>query len=86
MDVDAVIDAVEESFEMQEDTLSYYRNYFRDNANRIYLPEDDYAYFDSVFFDFERGRRCGKVFRIAHYGDSQIEMDRPSAELREALQ
>ena len=86
VDVDAVIDAVEESFEMQEDTLSYYRNYFRDNANRIYLPEDDYAYFDSVFFDFERGRRCGKVYRIAHYGDSQIEMDRLSAELREALQ
>lgn len=86
VDVDAVIDAVEESFKMKKDTLAFYRNYFRDNANRIYLPGDDYTFFDGVFHDFERARRSGKVYRVAHYGDSQIEMDRLSAELRDALQ
>lgn len=86
VDVDAVIDAVEESFKVQQDTLAFYRNYFRDNPNRIYLPGDDYTFFDGVFHDFERGRREGKVYRVAHYGDSQIEMDRLSAELRDALQ
>ena len=49
VDVDAVIDAVEESFKMKKDTLAFYRNYFRDNANRIYLPEGDYTFFDGVF-------------------------------------
>ena len=86
VDVDAVIDAVEESFKVREDTLAFYRNYFRDNPNRIYLPKDDYTYFDDVFHDFERGRQEGKVYRVAHYGDSQIEMDRLSSELRDALQ
>ena len=86
VDVDAVLGAVDESFVMKEDTLSFYRDFFLDNPNRIYLPGDDYTFFDGIFSEFERARRVGTTLRVAHYGDSQIEMDRISSDLRDALQ
>ena len=86
VDVDAVLDAVGESFVMKEDTLSFYRDFFLDNPNRIYLPGDDYTFFDEVFREFEQARKRGTTLRVAHYGDSQIEMDRISSDLRDALQ
>lgn len=86
VDVDAVIDAVENSFQIREDTLSFYRNYLRSNDNRFLLPGDDFTFFDPVFRAFEQARDSGKVYRVAHYGDSQIEMDRLSAQLRDTLQ
>ena len=86
VDVDAVLDAVGESFVMKEDTLSFYRDFFLDNPNRIYLPGDDYTFCDGVFREFEQARKRGTTLRVAHYGDSQIEMDRISSDLRDALQ
>ena len=86
VDVDAVLDALEDRFAIHEDTLSFYRTFFYENPDRIYLPEDDYTFFDPVFRAFERARREGRTVRIAHYGDSQIELDRISSNLREALQ
>ena len=86
VDVDAVLDALEDRFAMHEDTLSFYRDFFYENPDRIYLPEDDYTFFDPLFRAFERARRDGRTVRIAHYGDSQIELDRISSNLREALQ
>ncbi|MBQ4290745.1 MAG: hypothetical protein II719_06070, partial [Clostridia bacterium] len=86
VDVDAVIDAVENSFQIREDTISFYRNYLRSNDNRFLLPGDDFTFFDPVFRAFEQARDSGKVYRVAHYGDSQIEMDRLSAQLRDTLQ
>lgn len=86
VDVDSVLNAVEGRFAMQSDTLAFYRDFFYENPDRIYLPGDDYTYFDPLFRTFERARREGRTVRVAHYGDSQIEMDRISADLREALQ
>ena len=86
VDVDSVLAAMERRFAMQEDTLAYYREFFYENPDRIYLPNDDYTFFDPVFRVFERARREGKTVRVAHYGDSQIELDRISMNLREALQ
>ena len=86
LDVDSLLNAVQDRFTMDADTLSYYRTFFYDNPDRIYLPEDDYTFFDPVFRAFERARREGKTVRVAHYGDSQIELDRISSNLREALQ
>ena len=86
VDVDSVLNAVEGRFAMQRDTLAFYREFFYDNPDRIYLPGDDYTYFDPVFRAFETARRDKRTVRVAHYGDSQIEMDRISSELREALQ
>lgn len=84
VDVDSVLQAVEARFRMEEDTLSYYRRFFYENPDRIYLPNDDYHYFDDVFRQMEAAK--SGVVRVVHYGDSQIEMDRISQDLREALQ
>ena len=86
VDVDSVLNALDSRFAMHEDTLAFYREFFYENPDRIYLPDDDYTYFDPMFRAFERARKEGKTLRVAHYGDSQIEMDRISQNLREALQ
>jgi hypothetical protein len=86
VDVDSVLNALDGRFAMHEDTLAFYRDFFYENPDRIYLPDDDYTFFDPVFRAFERAGKEGKTLRVAHYGDSQIEMDRISQNLREALQ
>lgn len=91
VDVDAVLESVNESFEMKQsesliDSLCFFRDYLTENPNRIYLPGDDYEFFDSVFAFFESACDSGKIYRIMHYGDSQIEMDRISSVFRQKLQ
>ena len=86
VDVDSVLNAVDARFAMHEDTLAFFRQFFYENPDRIYLPGDDYTFFDPVFRAFEQARDSGRIVRVAHYGDSQIELDRISQNLREALQ
>ena len=86
VDVDSVLNALDGRFAMHEDTLAFYRQFFYENPDRIYLPDDDYTFFDTVFCAFEQARDSGRTVRVVHYGDSQIEMDRISQNLREALQ
>ena len=91
VDVDAVLDNVNKSFEMTcsetvLDSIRFFRDYLQTNPNRIYLPNDNYLYFDDLFAQFEKAQEEGKVYRIMHYGDSQIEMDRISSVLRQQLQ
>ena len=91
VNVDDVIDKVNKSFEMTVsdnmlDSMRYYRSYLKENPNRIYLPNDDYTYFDKLFTQLEKADDEGKTYRIMHYGDSQIEMDRISSVLRQKLQ
>ena len=86
VDVDSVLNALGGLFAMHDDTLAFSRDFFYENPDRIYLPGDDYTFFDPVFRAFERARKEGKTVRVAHYGDSQIELDRISSNLREALQ
>ncbi len=89
VDVDSVLLAVQKSYEMVEaskDTLSYYRNYIHNNPNRIYMPDDDYTFLDSLFKEMTEARTEGRTVRILHYGDSQLEMDRISAILRQNIQ
>ena len=84
VDVDSVLNAVESRFRMEEDTLSYYRKFFYENPDRIYLPGDNYRFFDPLFREMEGSR--DRTVRIVHYGDSQIELDRISQDLRQSLQ
>ena len=91
VDVDAVIDKVSKSFEMTcsdnlLDSMRFFRSYLKENPNRIYLPNDDYTYFDPLFYQLEHANEEGKTYRIMHYGDSQIEMDRITSVLRQKLQ
>ena len=75
VDVDSVLNALDGRFAMHEDTLAFYREFFYENPDRIYLPDDDYTFFDPVFRAFERARQDGRTVRVVHYGDSQIELD-----------
>ena len=86
LDLDSLLMAKQRRFKMQQDTLAYYREFFYEDPDRIYLPDDDYTFFDPVFQAFERARKEGKTVRVVHYGDSQIELDRISSNLRDALQ
>ncbi len=90
VDVDKVLSEVEQSFKLlsgsQQDTLRFFKNFLKSNPNRIWLPNDDYSYLDSLFHLFESAQKEGKTYRIMHYGDSQIEMDRISSIVREHLQ
>ena len=91
VNVDAVMSNVKKSFEMtcsetMYDSLVFFRDYLKENPNRIYLPNDDYAFFDSLFAQLEQAKAEGKTYRVMHYGDSQIEMDRISSVLRQKLQ
>ena len=91
LDVDALLDEVSKSFEMSvseslKDSLNFFRDYLTLNPNRIYLPNDDYTYFDSLFLLLENAQKDQKVYRVMHYGDSQIEMDRISSVFRQRLQ
>ena len=91
VDVDAVLNKVTKSFEMScsdnlLDSMRFFRQYLKENPNRIYLPNDDYTYFDPLFNQFEEAQERGKIYRVMYYGDSQIEMDRISSVLRQKLQ
>lgn len=91
VDVDALLEQVSKSFEMSvsatlRDSLDFYRDYLTQNPNRIYLPNDDFTYFDSLFYLFDHAESDKKIYRVMHYGDSQIEMDRISSVLRQRLQ
>lgn len=91
IDVDAVLENVSKSLEMTAsetllDSLEFFRDYLTINPNRIYLPNNDYSYFDSLFYLLENAQRDHKIYRVIHYGDSQIEMDRITSVLRQRLQ
>ena len=91
VDVDDVLNQVNKSFEMTVsdnllDSMRFFRHYLKENPNRIYLPNDDYTFFDTLFNRLEHAQDDGKTYRIMHYGDSQIEMDRITSVLRQKLQ
>ena len=91
VNVDEVLNKVTKSFEMTVsdnllDSMRFFRSYLKENPNRIYLPNDDYTYFDPLFSQLERADDEGRTYRVMHYGDSQIEMDRISSVLRQKLQ
>jgi len=52
----------------------------------FYFPNNDLTYFDRMFAEMEQAQSRGQVVRVLHYGDSQIEMDRISAQLRSFFQ
>ena len=91
VDVDEVLKKVSQSFEMSVsetllDSLEFYRDYITVNPNRIHLPNNDYTYFDSLFYLLEHAQENQKIYRVMHYGDSQIEMDRITSVLRQRMQ
>ena len=66
------------------DSVSYYRSLVREGDLRFWLPEPHY--FDSFWQNAANARRHGRIVRILHYGDSQIEMDHITSRLRASMQ
>ncbi|MCL2302773.1 MAG: hypothetical protein FWC37_05885 [Lentimicrobiaceae bacterium] len=50
------------------------------------LPHGNSSYFDAFFAKAEAARARGEIVRVLYYGDSQIELDRFSSNLRQFLQ
>lgn len=89
VDVDSVLvrDRMKETLMAQSgDSLSMFHKYLTSGTNRISLPNDDFRYFDSLFVALDSSSVDGRVVRIMHYGDSQLEMDRISSVLRQKFQ
>lgn len=68
------------------DSLLFYRKFFLENPARFYFPSDNPSFFDELFAEMDACRSEGKLIRILHYGDSQIEQDRISSTLRDYFQ
>lgn len=89
VDVDSVLQAARRSYEMlkeSEDSLGFFHEYLASDSARIHLPGDDWSFFDSLFIAMDGADTAGRIVRIMHYGDSQLEMDRISSVLRQELQ
>ena len=72
----------EQEMKMQEE--QQYIDFFTSNPVRIHFPSDDFTYLDSVYLSLDSARRT--PVRIVHFGDSQLEDDRISCNLRLTLQ
>lgn len=68
------------------DTVSYYKQFIEEAPCRFYLPASDIAFFDQFFEKLERAKAEQRTVRLLHYGDSQIEMDRMTSDLRSYFQ
>ncbi len=68
------------------DTLEQYREVITEGVGHFYLPNDDVTFFDPLFRKLASAKSMGEVVRILHYGDSQIEMDRISDNIRRFFQ
>lgn len=91
IDIDSMLLNTNKSFEMsctqsQLDSLTYFRTFLTQNPIRIHLPNNDLCFFDTLFTHLEQAEATGTTYRIMHYGDSQIELDRISSTLRQRLQ
>ncbi|MBO4741101.1 MAG: hypothetical protein J5605_05595 [Bacteroidales bacterium] len=69
-----------------KDSLIHFAEFITDSSMGFSLPNDDVCFFDKFFAKAEKAASEGKVVRILHYGDSQIEMDRISDILRAYMQ
>ena len=66
------------------DSIAFYDSIVTCGDNRFWLPSPDYL--DAFWHAAELARQEGRVVRVLHYGDSQIEMDRISSRLRRYMQ
>lgn len=75
-----------EALNTLKDTLSHYKQVLAGETRLFYFPDDDVAFLDKAFDKMQLAKSQKRVIRVLHYGDSQIEMDRLSANLREFFQ
>lgn len=77
---------VERNLDNARDSIEDCRKIIFEEQIRIHLPNNDIRFFDKFFDKAGKVAQTGKIIRILHYGDSQIEQDRISCRLRERMQ
>jgi len=70
----------------REDTIRYLETALEKMEPVFELPHGDLSYFDAFFAKAEAARAQHKIVRVLYYGDSQIELDRFSSNLRNFFQ
>lgn len=89
MDVEAYLakqDSITAVMKSRQDTLDHFQHQMDSSDIRFWFPNGDNTFFDPLFAQMEECRHSGRILRIVHYGDSQIEMDRMSNRLRSYMQ
>ena len=91
LDLDSYLNSVFMKFQSNkilsvEDSLQVYLDFHKTNPTALIYPDNDFAYFDKFFSTLDSAKKRGKVIRILHFGDSQIEGDRITGYIREAMQ
>ncbi len=61
-----------------------FKSFCESNPARFFMPDDDVSYLDEFFKLLDNAKN--KHVRIMHYGDSQLECDRISCDLRSRFQ
>ena len=84
--MEAILAQKEQEMKNRQDTLKLYKELIDNHISRIYLPNDDYNYFHAFFDKAAAAKSQGQTLRVVHYGDSQIELDRISSNLRSFFQ
>ena len=69
-----------------QDTMVVYQQIITQSEGRFFFPDDDDTFFDTFFAMVGRAKKNGQIIRLLHYGDSQIEMDRISENVRSWFQ
>lgn len=89
MDVEAYLaeqDSIAEVAATRQDSIVHLRRQMDSSDIRFWFPDGDDTFFDPLFAQMEQAGEQGRVLRVLHYGDSQIEMDRMTNRLRAYLQ
>lgn len=84
--MESILAQREQEMQDREDSLNLYKELINNHISRIYLPNEDYGYFNDFFEKAAQAKSQGQMIRVEHYGDSQIELDRISSNLRRFFQ
>ena len=81
---DEPVDTIPAEVAQLSDSISYLQTFSDSSDIRFWLP--DSLYFASFWEAAENAVAQGRIVRVMHYGDSQIEMDRMTSQLRAYMQ
>ncbi len=85
LNIDSVLSKIDIKDEVEkDDSLCFYSHFFNQSPSRLYFPENDSTYLFSLFKSLKNA--ANNSVHIMHYGDSQIEGDRITGDLRQMFQ
>lgn len=83
----ALLDPETEALLQQhQDSIEQFHQWRDSSDYRFWMPDNDETFFDDLFAAMETAAQRGRWVRVMHYGDSQIEMDHITSQLRRRLQ